>query len=664
MAIQVDPSNSPIITGMPSQPKKKQSITATSSAGPIVFDMSPGEGDATKKGVRILGEDAKGIAGIIDVTSKKRMFCGDPRLPDLLDSYMNHITGERNFGKAGNAARFGFVGITARRLPPPIMFDSPDLVSLLGDTMCVDNVGRMFVYAPFFKELLKEESLRKTAILPILVHELLHVILDHPNRMLQFDHRMVNIAQDRVINPMAKRMFDPTEVFADIFLKAYGNRVEDKIYMDLAEETVLKMMMSEMAEKGTIKIGTLTIVDGPVTGTTTHSAAKGEINDLGDITVTVQDNGMSDSLDTIFDCGVMHIDKIDNQLKPRNRPGSPGKQEGSDKPIMIPNVNPNNILEGLGDGAPGGDPSGHMIDTETLIAGLKERGYDHVVGDLKLQEQDPKAVERVIEQSMSEALQERNQIGQAYPGEHIESHMKDVVKPSKGYDITWDRRVKEFVTGTGPILSRSIDEPGLINFIDPHDMNMTEDDRVYMAGLLPQKPEDIMVIMIDSSGSVDNERAAKFISLAISMRSSADDMSPNIMIVMADTVIRGAPVDLDDDTLTDIAENGMDFLGRGGTDVIAPLNQIMKYARDNDITISGIIYATDLGICPINPELLPEDLPALMFVAIPSDYKACSQVVAGLQDVAEVVMIEKNMDLNFDLAEQRSSNRGRGIAMK
>jgi predicted metal-dependent peptidase len=663
MAINIDPSNNTgIVGGIPAS-KKKQSITAAGNTGPKIFDMREGGGDESYRGVILKDDMARLAASVINESNRNDIFSGDPRLKSLVDKYMSHITGEKSF-TGGNGARYGFIGILARRLPAPIIFDDPNMEARFGTTMCVDPSGRMWINAAFFKKLLEDEAKGKTAVLPIFNHEHLHIALDHQVRMKSFDHMLANIAMDRVINPMVKKLYKEDTKFPEVFANAYGNRKEDARFLGLAEETILKMMLSEMAEKGTIKIGTLTIVDGPVTGQVTYKAGKDEINDLGDITVTVEDKGATDVLDTIFDCGIISIDKIDNQLKPRNRPntpGTPGKQE--DKPIMIPNVNPDNILEGLGDPSAGGDPSDHMMTMDEVIAGLKESGHADMIDDLKLKAYDPSALGRAIEQSMGDAQQEQQRIGQQYPGAHIEAHMNEVVKPSAEYTVAWYRRVKDFLMGTGPLMSRSIDEPGIITMIDPKDMGMTDDDYVYMAGLLPQAPDDVYVVMIDTSGSVDKSRLSKFISVAIAARASADDMSPRIMIFNADTVIRGEPTDLDDDALADIAENGFAFGGRGGTCVIQPLNQLMAYARENDIKIGGVLYCTDLGIFDMDQAKLPEDLPPLMFLAIPEDYKACASFVKSVEGIAEVVIIDKNMELNFEVAEANASNRGAVLSM-
>jgi hypothetical protein len=664
MTMTIDPSSSPVTTGMPAQKKKAPAVTSAGSSGngPQVFNMAENTLDKAQIGISVRAEDERGIAAIINLDGGKPLFTGDPRLESLLGEYHQHITGEKSFGAGGVGARFAEIGIFARLLPPPRLFDAPDLVELLGDTMCIDRVGRIFVYAPFFEMLLKEEKKRLLAVQPCIVHEYIHSLSEDNYRMLEYPRMLSNIAQDRVVNPMAKNMWPSSAKFSPFFLGLWGLRQGEEKYRNLAPETIGKMMMSEMGEKGTLKIGKLTIVDGKVGQVTTHTAEHGETNDIGDITVTVEDLGMSDKLDTIFDCGQLIIDEIDNQLKPRNRPMPPsGKSGGADKPIKIPNVNPGNIVEAAGEAmAPG---NGHMIDDKKLAEGLKKRGYGDIVDELNLGQTPDQAMQTIRESAMSEAAKERSRIGAAYPGSHVAEYYAEVVKPSRDYAITWDRRVKEFIAGTGPVMSRSIDEPGIINFIDAEDMNMTEEDRVYMAGMLPQKPEGIYIWMFDTSGSVDKVRLAQLIALGISARQSADDLAPELMLVGADTVMRGTPQELDDDTLLDIMENGYEFAGRGGTDIVVPLNQIMKWARDNGIKIDGIVYSTDLGLSPVDPEDLPEDLPALMVVALPEDFASAQHVVENLRDVAEVVVIEPTMELNFELAEDRASNRGAGLAL-
>lgn len=660
----IDPSQgSGVVGGAAPAKKKQQPVTAAGNSGPKTFDMRSNGMDDEKVGVVLHNSDDKGIAGVIS-TNSATLFSGDPALLSILDKYVNHITGERSFPGGQNGARFGCLGIFARKTPKPVLWDDPNMIPYLGETMCIDTAGRTWVYAPFFKERLAEDIKGEVSALACLAHEYDHGLLEHNHRMRNFPPMIANVAMDRIVNPMVTKMWKDGTKFSKFWMGLYGNNPKDAKYKDLAEETIAKMMMSEMAEKGTIKIGTLTIKDGPVTTQTTYSAAKDEINDLGDITVYVEDKGMQDVVDTIFDCGIIQVDKIDNQLTARNRQGKSGGK-GQDHPITIPNISPDNILDSLGDpGSANGDPSSHMADIEKIREGLKRNGHDDVSDQMKMDSFDPHALDRIREQAFTEAAQERERVGSAYPGAHIEQHYGEVVKPARAYNISWDRRAKEFLQGSGPILNRNIDEPGFLTYVDPLDMNMTEDEQVYMAGLLPEKPDDKMFIIFDTSASVDKARLAKFISVAMSARQSADDLAPEIVIIGADTVIRGVPTELDDDALAEIAENGYQFAGRGGTDVIVPLNQLMKYARENDIKIAGILYCTDLGIFDMEQNKLPEDLPALMFLAIPEDYKACQAFVNSVKDVAEVVVIEKDMELNLDAADAKAANRGRGIDLK
>lgn len=671
------------------------------------------------------------MADSVTRATGKKLYSGDPALEEVLDTLMTHLTGERVYSNQigdlksyENGARYGFLGLLARRLPRPILLDHEDVVNELfppnNKTFGVDPSGRMWIYADFMKHCLELDRSEGYMTLPVLNHEHLHIALEHPMRMHGFEPTISNRAKDAVINPMCKALYPEGTRFAKEFLNAWGNREEDKRFSGCSEETIAKIMQSEAIEnakkKGTIKIKLLEIVDGPVTQKIKHAPKDGETLELDHVVVTVEEifrgkESVGDKLDTEFDCSICEIDQTINRLKPRYRKGGNGKQDQQDSIVDIPVISDgqgddndqdgqkqqngkdgksqkdgkdgqgdkNNQDEQPGqlgprkvrpqqgsdgdDGNPFNSSAGHELNLEKIKQVLAKHGLDDVIDAIKPDSHSDDVMQAIIEQALSEAELEQRRVGPNYPGGHINEYMRDVVKPSLKHNVSWQQRTREFLQGEGPLISRSFDEQSTLALLDPADMGMDEDELPILPGIIPTRREGHIAVLIDSSGSMDGGRLVEAVSLVCGVRRSAGEMTPDIDVYAADTVIRGEPVNLTDEALSDIMHNGMAIGGRGGTEITGPLNQLMAYAREKNIKYVGVLYITDFGFTAPPVEALPPDLPPLMFLGIPADYKASESVVRALRQYSEVLSIDKQMTFDMDAAEEKAKVRGVGLSM-
>lgn len=668
---------------------------------------------------------AKALMSVARSTGKP-LYSGDPALEEVLDTLMTHLTGERVYSNTigdlkvqESGARYGFLGLLARRLPRPILIDNEAVAEELfppnNKTFGVDASGRMWIYANFMKECLEMDRTEGLMTLPVLNHEHLHIALEHPMRMHGFDPRISNHAKDAVINPMAKCLYPPGTRFAKFFNEAWGNREEDKRFTGCSEETIAKIMQSEAIEnakkKGTIKIKCLEIVDGPVTQKIVHKPGEGETLELDHVVVTVEEifrggDSVGDKLDTEFDCSICEIDQTINRLKPRHRKGGNGKQEQQESIVDIPVISDgqgddndqdgqqNNPSKGDSKDGKDGDPKsssepathgprrvrpqpggnddndnpfnskpGHELDLQKIKQVLQKHGLDDVIDAIKPDSHSDDVMQAIIEQALTEAELEQRRIGENYPGGHINEYMRDVVKPSLKHQVMWQQRTHEFLQGEGPLISRSFDEQSTLALLDPADLGMDEDELPVLPGIIPTRREGRIGVIIDSSGSMDGGRLVEAVSLVCAVRRAGGEMTPDIDVYMADTVIRGEPVNLTDEALAEVLDKGINVNGRGGTEITAPLNQIMAYSREKQLKYVGILYITDFGFGAPPVEALPPDLPPLMFLGIPADYKASQGVIRDLRQYAEVACIDKQMTFDMDAAEEKSKVRGMGLSM-
>lgn len=748
--------------------------------------------------------------------SKGGWYTGEAETAQLFESYCRQLTGDKVYER-GSGAKYGYIGQLARRLPTPILFDDPEIAKFIfGEnkpTACVDTSGRMWMFDRFFEECLQEEIREKTMVLPLFIHEYLHVALNHTHRMHNFPPDVSNIAKDKVINPMDKQMFSPSTSFSIIFSEAHGNAAEDQKYAGLSEETIAKMILKErqkaLEEKGTIRIKNLIIVDGPVKAITTLKAGRDETKEFDTITVTVQDMGMMDKVDHIFDCATLEIDNIDNRLKTRKRPGMPGQPSDEESgPIEIPvesdqpsasdgngksdpnsqqkpddaasgsdtdgrkdlsdvmkdlaqkqadqaaekdpskgqgqgqgsptsgqdpadsgqgagqgqaqsgkpgqpgqvgqaggtpgsdpsqgnggqspqqgpsggqqpqqnpgpgrsdpaagskvgngsgnlKGDPSSILDGLIRGNPLNAPGGHELDVTKLNEWLKATGRSEMVKEMRMDDFSPEQVERAIDVALNEAEKERLIIGSGYAGGHINDYMNTVVRPNSTYKLHWERMVTEFLQGQGTNLVKTMEEYGIYTYIDPVDYGMPVDDGVYVEGSVAQKPDEKFLIIIDTSGSVwaDKKRLGHFVALAVGVKATADEMSPDIDIVGADTCVSGKPVMYDDESIMDAVEKGVPLGGGGGTDFVRPINQILAWAKENDIVYQGVVYVTDFECSAPKREDLPDDMPPLMWIGMPHDYAKAQEFIDQVSTYSIVRVIEDELNIDFREAQEKA----------
>lgn len=789
-----------ITPGLDNQEPKKPKKNIFGTANQRAFKE-----DNDRKGIYVDPTGNKGLAADVARVSKD-WYKGDPALRRLLESYHRQITGDKIY-KAMSGARYGFLGQLARRLPAPVLFDDPEIASFMfggnKPTACVDTSGRQWVWAEFFEECMQEEARGLTMVVPLNLHEYSHIALNHVHRMHNFPPDVSNIAKDKVINPMVKKMFSADTSFSKIFSEAHGNCEADKKYENLSEETIAKMIMQErrkaLEEKGTIHIKNLIIVDGPVRKVTTLTAGRDELKEYDTITVCVEDQGMTDAVDHIFDCATLEIDNIDNRLKTRHRNGAPGPKSEGDSPIEIPTAS-NTPSQGDGSGkgkagdqnqqadsdpnkgndegdagrksledvkrdaaaakqqagkaggqgaqgqdadnspgqagqgqgptsggqpSQGGDnaagqqpggagqvpqqgqhgpldptgqgkgqgrpdpaagsqvgdgsglkgspddvlgslirtnpmdaPQGHEIDINKLNDWLKATGRSELVDTMRLDEFAPEQVERAIDVALNEAEKERLIIGSGYAGGHVNDYVTSVVRPNSSYKVHWERRITDFLQGQGTNVAKTMDEYGIYTYIDPTDIGMPADEGIYYEGTVQEKPEGRFLVLIDTSGSVwaDKKRLGHFLAFALGIKATADEMSPDVDIVGADTVVTGKPQMYDEDSILEAIESGVSLGGGGGTDFTTPLNQILAWAKENDIKYEGIVYVTDFECGAPTREDLPEDMPPLVWAGMPHDYVKAEHFIQAVSTYSEVVVMENDRTYDLVAAQDKAKD--------
>ena len=131
----------------------------------------------------------------------KRLNANHQHLQDQLEDYRDAFLEMRSHFKGNirhDFMREGLLGEIVSRTPI-LIYDLPELVAKV-DTAFVDMSGKMFIAAPFFDQLVKEQDAGLDSLNFIFRHEADHLRRLHLSRMLDFPNGLANWAQDARIN--------------------------------------------------------------------------------------------------------------------------------------------------------------------------------------------------------------------------------------------------------------------------------------------------------------------------------------------------------------------------------------------------------------------------------------------------------------------------------
>lgn len=267
----------------------------------------------------------------------------------------------------------------------------------------------------------------------------------------------------------------------------------------------------------------------------------------------------------------------------------------------------------------------HLITQDELADILGKSGLEQVVKDLgidtreKMSDHEAETLSRVIN-AVRTSEETRAKVGDAYPGSHINGFTSSLVNKMLKPRLNWRHPVSEFLYGEGTLYRKTMDVPSDLYYVDPADTGMGTE--IYLPGTVPVKSEHIYVWVLDSSGSVGQDLFARLASEAVGMARQQDDAKADVLVICADTIVRGKPVLVTEENLHEIVEKkGFERHGHGGTDFVVPLRQAVKFGVEEHVRRYGeepkwvsVIYATDLECYAPPEDSLPEKLGGLLFI--------------------------------------------------
>lgn len=280
----------------------------------------------------------------------------------------------------------------------------------------------------------------------------------------------------------------------------------------------------------------------------------------------------------------------------------------------------------------------HVMSTEDLIKVLNDAGvskesmeklgYD----DLDKLEDEKRSCKDGLVASINKASEDEMRLGNRYPGGHLlhyaKAQMLDFFKPV----LTWEMAYKKIMESVGKGQRYDEMEPWTIYNVDAADMGFKHQrDVPFMGSMVPGKLQKPLFLSLhDTSGSVDNAMLKRFISEGINMsRKMSRGVAPDVVHVFADTVARGEPLFITERNYKDILAKGIDYGGRGGTNLHAAIENAFELVKPGQRkpysgrTIEALAYFTDLGDSVPDPKRLlakalecgMKKLPTILFIA-------------------------------------------------
>lgn len=536
-------------------------------------------------------------------------------MADLIHDYLVKVRSSIMVnGTSGSQSvpRFGVLSLMAMHTPIYV-YDHPAFREVT-NTAFTDGVN-VFIDASFMRKLVEQEEQsngKESGVIFLILHELMHKLYLHVDRLKNFPPRIANIAEDMVINGKLVKgfpMIKPVKLMSEI---GYGMKpAEAEKYHSMAEEVVAEALLIQERKKKNQQQG---------------GGGKGQPQSGGS--------------------------------------GGAGQGGGSGSGQGQPQDQQGQGQQGESDGQ-GGDEEQeeyspiHHITPEEVMDIIEKNGLSDTVGaalDLPKSDDVEKIGEMKEKAKMNDmdavqnAISQANQVGGQYPGAHIAEEAADKIGNLDRGKITWKLAIRKHIQGDGQKLRHSDDEAAITWLLDKETMGV---DPFYSGALIPFSPDETVLCLVDTSGSTGMGNMRKeFLQECLGLKrglSNASDSARKVIILSADTVIRGEPVEITDANIEKIRHDGVPIFGNGGTDFARCLHEALAMPMLKKEKIKTVIYFTDCCDSPPRREDFEEHLNKgmkVVFITTPGMWN--EKWNNDVSPFAEVYCIEKGTEVNLD----------------
>lgn len=579
-----------------------------------------------------------------------------------LDAIKEHMCGD-TYVDGVLLPRYGVLSLLLRSTPC-FVYGHPALKAL-SKTAFTDGI-HVFISEELFQNLYDEEEASKgkeEGLVPLMMHELMHKLFNHTGRLHAFPPALANIATDLSINTRLVTGFPDIKWVPTLREGGLGFKEGDnEKYANLSEESIARDLLQDFLAKQKKKKQQQGNQGGQ--GNQKQQGQKGQ-----------QGQGQGQPGQGQPGQGQPGQGQ-QGQGQQGQGQGQPG-QQGGQQP-------------GQGSGGDqgqedelssvfGGENDNHIVDLGDLIKTMEDAGLQGALDKLQLPASDD--VEKIGQvkeeadlrrvEACERAAAQMSQNGGKYPGSHIVECAADVVRGFMRGKLTWRLLVQEALLGDGMKYKGSMEEPSSLYYSE--DVAEMLGLNPYLPVELPFKPQSTVLCLIDTSGSVNDADIRAFLSEIFELKTASNgfsDGASEVIVLSADTVLRGEPIEITDANCDDLMQSGVRVFGRGGTDLGHSLAQAVKLPLMKDKKIRSVVYFTDLFDRP--PQYadlgLPSDDVAVCYIAAPSTHsqhvaefaKAVADYarVAEISEGTEIDLSEDSMNMPVNPTEKNSRRPG------
>lgn len=500
--------------------------------------------------------------------------------------------------------RFGIYSILLRELSV-FIFDDPILEKTLGQTACTDGTT-IFFNLSFYKELSEledKDEKGRLGIIPVILHEISHILDNDVFRYPHVDNYIANISSDIYNNAYIKKSFQNIQWLPYLIDVGYGLKIGDEHYTKKSSEYVLIDVMNK------IKTGK------------SPNISENELLRINSEQYIEEERGRS-------------IDYV--SVIPKNE----NKKENHV-------ISKNDLINALEEaGLP------HVIKALGLEA-EKLNSTSEKTKDI---------TQKIIKNSIEELEKIKNKAGlnsNNTPSGSLVENIKEKIEFNKKAKLTWKQQVINEVWGEGGKEKYNHDQPNDVFYID--EISEMVGFNLYEGMSQKIKSDDVVIAILDTSSSMNKEDLSISMTelLGIQREASADVRAKELIVVFADADIKEQNIIiLNEDNYQKIIDNmSINIYGRGGTDFKKSINSALNIKEVKGKTVSSTIIFTDLyDEPPKKEEIITNELQKKMsitYISVNKDPIYIENFRKKVNDYANVIPIGNYVE-QIDLTNKKN----------
>lgn len=481
----------------------------------------------------------------------------------LAETYQSMV-GLRSIGPSMTVPRLGVLSLILQETPTYV-YNHPALNKLCR-TAFTDGI-HCFINEDFLKKLVadvQESRGVEYGLEPLIMHEVMHKMFNHVERLRQFGPDIANQAADLSINTHLQSGFPEIKWCKSLRETGLGFKPGDiEKYLPLSEESIARELINIDLRKRKEEEKNQQKNKSGNQGNSGGSGSPGKSSGKG------------------------------GSPGQNNSPGQGG--QGGDPGEANEGQDPSDQFNGEGDN--------HLITPKDLIEALEEAGLYEVKDMLNLPDSDQvEEIGRVLEENQQrqhEAIQkaatDAARCNGKYPGQHIIDAATEYLKGFGKGRLTWKLAMRDAVLGDGMKFKGSFEH--ISDIANVKSVTRALGNRLILPTILPHKSEECVIVIVDTSGSVSEADLLTFFSECFELKTASEnggDAASEVFIFSADTVARGEPIEINDSNVAELMSVGVKVFGRGGTDFGQSLRDVLKSSIMKDKRPRSIVYFTDL----------------------------------------------------------------------